>query len=289
MLLLCHPGYIDGSPMCLELNGGGPLLIDELTTTTSMLCDAYLSGKPECWEPYLSEGFSFVGPMADSVCVGLAAFRARCKAYVGELSPLRLYCEQPEVMLATKHAVVLLVSAVPEASAQPQICMRITLVWRLKGNQPPRLAHMHASFSHRSHMLFSQVRNEEAEPASSPDGNVLVRDIDGVSRYINSGEVVYLEAAHQYVLFHTLFGTFKVRRTLSDVLEKQSGMLVRVHRSFAVNVSMVQSISADGVQMVTGDVVPTPSKRLSAVREDICRMRGVKALEKCPPPEGQDD
>lgn len=253
-----------------------------------MLCDAYLSGEPECWEPHLSGSFSFVGPLADSACTGLDAFRARCKAYVHELMPLRLYCDAPQIVYATNRVVALFVTASPESPEQTQPYLRITIVWHIQDDQAPKLIHMHASFSYRSLVAYSQMRSADGGDAAVPKpalaGGVLVRDFDGVSRFINSGEVVYLEAAHQYVLFHTLFGTYKVRRTLSIALKEMGGMLVRVHRSFAVNASMVQSVSAGGVRMVTGDVVPIPAKRLPAVREDICRMRGMRSLRECPPP-----
>ena len=262
------------------------MAFDNLMATTSMLCDAHLSGKPECWEPYLSDTFTFVGPLADSACVGLPTFRARCKSYARELQHMRLHCDAPQVAFASDRTVVLLIIARSESLERTQPCLRITVVWCRQDGSGSKVAHIHASFSRHSHIAYLKTLEggSETVPGPIPIEGTIVRDFDGVSRFINSGEIVFLEAAHQYVLFHTLSGNYKIRRTLSVALKEMGGTLVRVHRSYAVNASMVQSVSAEGVRMVTGDVVPIPAKRLAAVRADICRMRGMRSPKEYPPP-----
>jgi DNA-binding LytR/AlgR family response regulator len=75
-------------------------------------------------------------------------------------------------------------------------------------------------------------------------------------------QVRYMEAARDYIVLHTGERQHMVRKTMSDIeREVDPRVMVRVHRSYFVNVKAVESLQMEegrlnAVELTTGDIVP---------------------------------
>ena len=84
------------------------------------------------------------------------------------------------------------------------------------------------------------IRAARAQPGASsrllvPQGEQL--------QLIDASSVHWLEADDNYVHVHTAQARYMLRRTLSDLLEQLGERFVRIHKSVAVNLSEVKSLS----------------------------------------------
>ncbi len=69
-------------------------------------------------------------------------------------------------------------------------------------------------------------------------------------------EILYIESENVYVVIYTEAGKFMIRNTLQNFLETiKHPSIIRIHRSFAVNVTHLTAINADDV-VVNGRNVP---------------------------------
>jgi two-component system, response regulator PdtaR len=101
------------------------------------------------------------------------------------------------------------------------------------------------------------IDNNAARPASSPEKEMILRMNDHIfvkHNYvfvkIKLSELLYIEADNNYVSLVTSEKKFLVRLSLGQLLEKISYQpLVRIHRSFAVNIHAIQSFNDQEVEI----------------------------------------
>ena len=69
-------------------------------------------------------------------------------------------------------------------------------------------------------------------------------------------EIIYIEALENYVTLNTNDDRFTIHFTMKAI-ENQlpSGVFIRVHRSFIINKSMIQTIKENTLDLIVGDVV----------------------------------
>jgi len=84
------------------------------------------------------------------------------------------------------------------------------------------------------------VHTARAQTSSSE--RLLVPDRDGL-RLLDANLIHWLEADDNYVHVHTANAHFLLRRTLNDLLTQLGERFVRIHKSAAVNLSEVASLS----------------------------------------------
>jgi two-component system, LytTR family, response regulator len=84
------------------------------------------------------------------------------------------------------------------------------------------------------------VRTARAQTAAS--SRLLVPRGDAL-QLIDASSIHWLEADDNYVLVHTAQVRYMVRRTLSDLLEQLGPAFTRIHKSAAVNIAEVKSLS----------------------------------------------
>ncbi|MES1263614.1 MAG: LytTR family DNA-binding domain-containing protein, partial [Peristeroidobacter soli] len=102
-----------------------------------------------------------------------------------------------------------------------------------------------------------RARRGEARGPGGPNGDVAIRTAraqPGVSgrllvpqgeqlQLIDASAIHWLESDDNYVHVHTAQARYMLRRTLSDLLEQLGERFVRIHKSVAVNLSEVKSLS----------------------------------------------
>lgn len=90
------------------------------------------------------------------------------------------------------------------------------------------------------------------------------------------GEIVWIEAAGNYVEIRTERGSFVKRATLAELEETLGSTLIRSHRAALVNPSHMESIRrnggrGDGILMSNGDMAPLSRRHVRAAREALRR------------------
>src|SRR5689334_7390440 len=88
--------------------------------------------------------------------------------------------------------------------------------------------------------IDTAIRTARAQPGAS--GRLLVPQGEQL-QLIDANSVHWLEADDNYVHVHTAQARYMLRRTLSDLLEQLGERFVRIHKSVAVNLSEVKSLS----------------------------------------------
>ena len=84
------------------------------------------------------------------------------------------------------------------------------------------------------------------------------RGTDGVTHWIQPDSIIYVAAAHQYTDIYC-----------TDRRMRLSSVVVRVHRSYAVNPAYISRFEQDSLYLTTGAVIPIPAKRLREVRHAL--------------------
>jgi len=86
----------------------------------------------------------------------------------------------------------------------------------------------------------SAIRTAREQTGAS--GRLLVPQGEQL-QLIDASSIHWLEADDNYVHVHTAQARFMLRRTLSDLLEQLGERFVRIHKSVAVNIAEVKSLS----------------------------------------------
>lgn len=95
-------------------------------------------------------------------------------------------------------------------------------------------------------LLSVPVRNEE-EKMDTHSATVFIKD-DQVAYQLNAENILYVEAFGNYLKVHTSGKVYVTRETMHDIEKKLPGNLfMRVHKSYIVNFSKIQSISGNRV------------------------------------------
>ena len=132
--------------------------------------------------------------------------------------------------------------------------------------KPVSAASLRAALALALHSIARPAVPAPTEPAPGPDaltrdtilqleGHVFIKDNNQFVR-IPLADILLLEADNTYTTLVTASRKYALRLTLGAVLERlHFAQLVRVHRSFAVNIQRVDSFS-DTEATVAGQVVP---------------------------------
>jgi two-component system LytT family response regulator len=107
----------------------------------------------------------------------------------------------------------------------------------------------------RLHKTLGRLRGRRGDaPAASASAVRTAREQTGGNarllvpkgdtlQLIDASSIHWLEADDNYVHVHTALARYMVRRTLSDLLEQLGPVFTRIHKSAAVNIAEVKSLS----------------------------------------------
>ncbi|ACV22182.1 Response regulator of the LytR/AlgR family [Slackia heliotrinireducens] len=94
-------------------------------------------------------------------------------------------------------------------------------------------------------------------------------DAQGTTHWLTPDEIVFVEADHQYTNVHCRMGSIRLRSSFGDVVKQLDNVVLKVHRSYAVNPAYVRRLEREILYLTTGDKLPVPSKRVRQVRRDL--------------------
>lgn len=86
---------------------------------------------------------------------------------------------------------------------------------------------------------------------------------------IHESEVLYLEAGHNYVVWHCDTVRVEVRGSLKDAEQAVSEEFVRIHRSFIVNKNHIRRIGRCYVVLDNDEILQIPVKKYCEVKEKL--------------------
>ena len=134
----------------------------------------------------------------------------------------------------------------------------------------------------------AQAAQVEASPAEVPDAGTIAVELGGVTRFLQVGDVRYVEAQGDYARLHTGQGSHLVRVPLASLEERWAAVgFVRVHRSFLVAVGSISELrvepgGAHSVRVGTGPgaVLLPVSRRLARDLKDRLVHRARREAER---------
>ncbi|WP_344828471.1 LytTR family DNA-binding domain-containing protein [Actinocorallia longicatena] len=161
---------------------------------------------------------------------------------------------------------------------------------------PPRLVYVtaheehavHAFEVHAADYLLKPVRPERlsqalgriaspGEPPPAQEAEAVAVELSGVTRFVQPGEVHYIEAQGDYARLHTPGGSHLVRIPLAVLEERWRGAgLVRIHRSHLVAVPHITELRLDSGRctvLVAGVELPVSRRHVRELRDLLLRRR----------------
>ncbi len=93
------------------------------------------------------------------------------------------------------------------------------------------------------------------EESNSGDNEIFIKNESSLVK-LKLKDIIYIEALENYVTLTTIDRKFTIHFTMKAI-ENQlpSGIFIRVHRSFIVNKSMIQTIKENSLDLIVGDTL----------------------------------
>lgn len=150
------------------------------------------------------------------------------------------------------------VVAVREPSVLPDRTVRLSFLWKLRGNEL-RLSHMHLSDA----------------PAGMPDdgcggrGAVTVMASDRTRRVFFREDVTYLSADNEYMLIHCRKGDIRLHRRLGAVQAELFPGFLQIHRCYYINPSCLRALRRYEAELLDGTKLNVSRKRYAPLRKKL--------------------
>lgn len=95
---------------------------------------------------------------------------------------------------------------------------------------------------------------------------------DRETKLIPISHIMYVEAQKQYVIIHSIDGTYKMKCSLSAIESQLDEYFKKCQRSFIVNLSYVTRIKNDSLMLKNGESVPISRGMASIIKDEIIRL-----------------
>lgn len=101
---------------------------------------------------------------------------------------------------------------------------------------------------------------------SNQQDSLQITDAKSVTHWVAPESIMYASAAHQYTVVHCRDREIKVRGSITSVCEFLGELVVRVHRSYAVNPLYIDHMKGEMLFLIDGTKVPIPTRNVRKVR-----------------------
>lgn len=93
--------------------------------------------------------------------------------------------------------------------------------------------------------------------------------VRGTTTLVQPRQISYVESKRRKLFIHAGDQVLETYGVLEQLAQELPGSFVQCHKSFLVNLSFVESYSADGLVLRGGETVPVSQKRRPAVRRAV--------------------
>ncbi len=229
----------------------------------------------------LSESFMWIGTNDKHWSENLDEFSCAVKNLCG-ISPVTLSDEEYHLLFHERNIWILYGRHKVTFTADRDVVhvhMRFTFVWK-RYNDELKLLHLHASRSgdvparqgldreksgDKDSPLMQHFEKILSLPSSSR--RLVFKDLNGVHRYLLPGEVVYLEADLQRTTVHTKTESFSIHGLISEIEKSMPDDFYRIHKSYLLNTSYVESIFRYKVKLQDGSLLPIGRDRYMSFKK----------------------
>ncbi len=170
-----------------------------------------------------------------------------------------------------------LISTNPSANKISAQTQRVTFVWA-STDEGIRLKHAHVSIpmkrrpgehfytwlGRENYAYVQAVLNHERKSRL-----ISFRDTSGDVHWVMPEDVVYVVAHRQYAEVKCKDQCLVLRRGIGSICDARSDLLVRVHRSYAVNPMHLRTMEGNVLHLNDGTTIEVPRKRLAQVRRAL--------------------
>lgn len=162
---------------------------------------------------------------------------------------------------------------------------RFTFIWYLEQGQLS-IIHVHVSnplpdisvpapsgeernhFGRYMYRYFNQMLREKF----GRDNRIIINDVEGITRYINTGEILALEAVGANTIIRTIKTSIEARCLMGQLLDtlddRAPGTFVRIHRSYVVNKYYIVKVSRTELQ-ADEYIYPISRSRRKEIMEEL--------------------
>lgn len=89
---------------------------------------------------------------------------------------------------------------------------------------------------------------------------------------IKFNEIVYVEAYSHNCIIHTINQTYHIKKGIKEVFEKYINRLLKIHRSYYVNISHVLSYTSTEIILLNGLKIPIGKKYKSNIKKELVKI-----------------
>lgn len=169
----------------------------------------------------------------------------------------------------------------PESPSLEILC---SLAWTCEERSGPTIGLCHCSVWPLTPARTASNSSFETTGAKSPlqpgPVRLQVRDAEGTTYWLVPENIVFVRAAHQYADIQCTDRRIRVHAPFGSVVNQLQGVVVQVHRSYAVNPRHVSRLEGRTLFLATGASVPVPQRSLGKVQtllsEHLSPTRGME-------------
>lgn len=92
------------------------------------------------------------------------------------------------------------------------------------------------------------------------------------TEFVPLSQLLYVEAQKQYVVIHTLSGTYRMKQSFAETLEGLDEFFFRCQRSFCVNLCHVTRINSNSVLLKNGEEIPISRGMAEKIGKEMIRL-----------------
>lgn len=223
----------------------------ELLKAAMRIVELFYRGEDFVRSRYYEEGIEYITPDFKSGKQSQGEIKARRNAFRGSIC--RVIHGAYRIVMRTSMAAVITGSyRVVKAAAEggeAEEAMDITVVLRTDGPGQIKARHIHISQSDRKERQYC------------------IRDTNEQTFIVREGELLYLEAGHNHVVWHCKNMTVETAGSLKEAECMLPEVFLRIHRGFIVNRNHVRRISRCYAEIDNGDIIQIPVKKYCEVRK----------------------
>lgn len=263
---------------------GAPASEFDAAAVTQSLMERYYSLDVEPWLSALAEDAMWIGP-GNLFVFGAEAIRK----YFDEIHMPVIHLHNVEISEIYRTDSLSVVVGQYDAMTDEEadgilaVHQRLTFQYvRIKDEW--KILHMHVSNE------YNELMDDEVYPTKmgratyrymqqllakkSVDSHRIMLEEDADTRFINTDEIIFVEAMSKKSILHCINKTVVSSKPISVLEEMLPPNFYRAHRSYLVNCNCVTRIARFMLELQGGFTIPLPEKRYMVIREELKALLG---------------